>query len=366
MGFNSLVSAGSSQIREMYALERDAWTRALYDDLTPQVTFPPKGEESEALGQGTTQLVLQQKVNEIMRGIIPFIDLADNLMDFRNPPSSSPHSLPAGFHLLQKNSCVFWHDQLPQYILKTVGNDPGAWNDKRSYLTSKEDLNGSVPLARALRKVIKECALDRLYVPKKYLLSLPIETWKTTKSWKRVVDAYPHFNIPERYRYIVAVQKMDLTNKDETKARIDNMNPEEQKALLRQLFELYYRSGYQNAHHWNFAFAKSGPHAGKLIIYDTEPVGLVEAHQASFETDPNVRQIELNCAEYAMKEALGAERGLLFDQVIKQEVFDEFKSKIENDRQKFNRAKPILSYVLPMLPVVPLAASLIFQKVYPI
>lgn len=339
----SMVSAS----RELHHFEVNAWAETFCEKYIPKITFPPETvQDPSVFEEGTPLFRLQQKVNKIMRGIIPFVDL------------SLGAKLPVGFHVFKFRPCIFWHDDLPQYVLKATGNEPGTIRTKVGRVLAKDDVMGRVPMAASLREVVKEHNLDRLYVVQKHLLTLPTDTWRKV-NYERM---YP---IPEKYKYIVAAEKMDLTDEKETRDHIGRMDRENQKVLVRQLFELFYLSGFQNGHFWNFAFAKSGPQQGKLVLYDTESVGLVERHQASFEADPKLRQFDLSCGEFAMQQALDPHNGLFFDQEIKQEIYNECKEKIRKERENYKNAETYLK-VLYHLPVVPLAAALIFQRIYPI
>lgn len=342
---NSMISS----FKDVYNSEVNSWTKTLCDDeLIPKITFPPKTErDPSVLTPGTPLFCLQQKVNKIMHGIIPFLDLS--------PPEKAEHL--AGFHILKSKPCVFWHEDLPQYVLKTTGHEPSLRRVKLAYFIAKDDIMGRVPMATSLREVVKKYQLDHLYVVQKHLLTLPTKTW-------RQVNCEQLYPLPEKYKYIVAAEKMDLTTDEETKAYIEKMDREHQKIMLSQLFELFYISGFQNGHYWNFAIAKSGPQQGKLILFDTESVGLVERHQLFLETDPRLRQMELSCGEFAMKEALDEDCGLYFDSAIKQEVYEEFKVKIERDRNNYEREEPFLK-ALPFIPAVSLVASLVFNRSIP-
>src|SRR3989344_1467531 len=112
------------------------------------------------------------------------------------------------------------------------------------------------------------------------------------------------------------------------------------------------KSGYVDGHRWNFAFIKSGPHKGKLAIYDTEPLAtfnfrhfaskaqkigypIEEAKYAEREDLilGNTRNNDLECAKFAIKESIDATRGLQIPADIRNPVAQKFIKKIEQEKR---------------------------------
>ncbi len=211
-------------------------------------------------------------------------------------------------------------------------------------LSSYNDCLGRAAVAYGLRELVKEDALDMLHVPQKVLAHIPQK----------------EMEFQER-NYLVIAEKLELTSTDETKEMMQNMEPSKAKKILKQLFHLMIRSGYQDGHFWNFAFIKTGPHAGKLAIYDTEPVGIINDY---YTDSPEKRALavtrstQIECGMYAINEALDPEKGLPFPKALLEEVGFEALYNAEQERDfAFQKAAILFS-----LPIATALTSYIAQK----
>lgn len=156
-----------------------------------------------------------------------------------------------------ENPVIFRHARLPGWIVKM--NEP--------YTPASE----RVVQAEKMRKIIEDQSLTHLYVPKKYLAKNPIAPDERDQDNR-----------------IVLAEKLDLANELEMEAFFQNpLNNEKQQQMLAQLFTLMIDSGQQDVTLANVGLIKSGPHKGKLALFDTSPMFVGMAYKILRTFDPH-------------------------------------------------------------------------------